>query len=59
MMSINGVGDVRSKHHRGTTKEHYAGIDGVRFNEMPLTSERIVATLREAEAYGKLATTHP
>src|SRR5262249_2652128 len=22
-----GVGDVRSKHHRGTTMDHYAGID--------------------------------
>ena len=32
---------------------------GVRFNEMPLTPERIVATLREAGAYGKLATTLP
>jgi carbon-monoxide dehydrogenase large subunit len=30
---------------------------GVRFNEMPLTPERIVATLREAGAYGKLAKT--
>src|SRR2546421_208325 len=27
MVSINGVGQVRSKHHRGTTMEHYAGID--------------------------------
>src|SRR5262245_8986794 len=27
MVSINGVGRVRSKHHRGTTMEHYAGID--------------------------------
>src|SRR6266478_7887339 len=27
MVSINGVGQVRSKHHRGTTMDHYAGID--------------------------------
>src|SRR5712672_938804 len=27
MVSINGVGRARSKHHRGTTMEHYAGID--------------------------------
>jgi transposase len=27
MVSINGVGCVRSKHHRGTTMDHYAGID--------------------------------
>src|SRR5438309_5753146 len=27
MVSMNGVGDVRSKHHRGTTMDHYAGID--------------------------------
>src|SRR6202008_4252315 len=27
MVSINGVGRVRSKHHRGTTMDHYAGID--------------------------------
>src|SRR5690348_12440518 len=27
MVSINGVGRARSKHHRGTTMDHYAGID--------------------------------
>src|SRR5579864_5035870 len=27
MVSINGVGQARSKHHRGTTMDHYAGID--------------------------------
>jgi hypothetical protein len=28
MVSNNGVGHgARSKHHRGTTTEHYAGID--------------------------------
>src|SRR2546421_5693550 len=27
MVSINGVGFRRSKHHRGTTMDHYAGID--------------------------------
>jgi len=27
MVSINGVDASRSKHHRGTTMEHYAGID--------------------------------
>src|SRR6201998_1313595 len=27
MVSMNGVGASRSKHHRGTTMEHYAGID--------------------------------
>src|SRR5205807_3417444 len=25
--SLNGVGRARSKHHRGTTMDHYAGID--------------------------------
>src|SRR5438132_6213754 len=24
---VNGVGQARSKHHRGTTMDHYAGID--------------------------------
>jgi carbon-monoxide dehydrogenase large subunit len=32
---------------------------GVRFKEMPLTPERIVATLRESRAYMKLLTTLP
>src|SRR5256885_12202538 len=27
MVSMNGVGQVRSKHHQGTTMDHYAGID--------------------------------
>jgi hypothetical protein len=27
MVSITGVGQARSKHHRGTTMYHYAGID--------------------------------
>src|SRR5215510_8757977 len=27
MVSNNGVGRARSKHHRGTTMNHYAGID--------------------------------
>src|SRR4030088_2560902 len=27
MVSNNGVGRARSKHHRGTTMDHYAGID--------------------------------
>src|SRR6202050_4752007 len=27
MVSINGVGRARSKHQRGTTMDHYAGID--------------------------------
>src|ERR1700731_3947421 len=27
MVSSNGVGQARSKHHRGTTMNHYAGID--------------------------------
>src|SRR5438309_8525911 len=27
MVSMNGVGQVRSQHHRGTTMDHYAGID--------------------------------
>ncbi len=27
MVSSNGVGHARSKHHRGTTLDHYAGID--------------------------------
>jgi transposase len=27
MMVFNGVGQARSKHHRGTTMNHYAGID--------------------------------
>src|SRR5438270_3424759 len=27
MMVSNGVGRARSKHHRGTTMDHYAGID--------------------------------
>src|SRR3989440_1645608 len=27
MVSINGVGFRRSKHHRGTTMDHYVGID--------------------------------
>src|SRR4051794_39997269 len=27
MVSSNGVGFRRSKHHRGTTMDHYAGID--------------------------------
>src|SRR6187551_548442 len=27
MVSMNGVGQSRSKHHRGTTMDHYAGID--------------------------------
>src|ERR1700691_680466 len=27
MVSMNGVGASRSQHHRGTTMDHYAGID--------------------------------
>ena len=27
MVSLTGVGEACSKHHRGTTMEHYAGID--------------------------------
>src|SRR5712691_5077793 len=27
MVSATGVGQVRSQHHRGTTMDHYAGID--------------------------------